>query len=208
MKDLLQKTLALVGVLVGAQAQADTLGGRSGQHGAVTKIDKGVFQLGVEGTMTMTFDQQGDDSLFRSNSVSSLAFRYFPRENLGISARGGFSYRAVGETASRGFVGSFWANYYMRLGEGMFFAPGAGFGFLSAGRQTPVDGGSLIVSDVVGGTASTEFLLAVFLGERFSLCAGPEFVLSGGTATPADGEEGASFLSLDGGLKVGLAYSY
>ncbi len=188
-------------------ASADSLSTRAGQRGRITQIDKGVFQLGVDSTLILGYTQEGDDSEFMSNVVGSVLFRYFFKKNVGVSARVGGVYRKSGDARDLGFVGSVWANLFMRLGEGMFFTPGVGVGFRSTQRDIPIDSDTVARSSVLGGVAATELMLAVFLNRRFSLTAGPEFVLTVGNTDPEQGE-GASFLSIDGGFKIGLAYSY
>jgi len=210
----MKKPILYLGLVLGlcathaVTAHADQLGSRRYQSGAITRINKGVKQLALESTWVLTFDQQGDASAFRTNTVIGAAFRYFLKDNLGLSLRGGFSYRKAGDSADKGFLGAMWANYYVRLGEGMFFSPGVGAGFVNSGRETPVGGGILEHSDVVAGVAGVEFMLAVYIGPRFHLLAGPEFLYSIGKATPSQGGEGSGFSSLDGTLKIGMGYSF
>jgi hypothetical protein len=194
-------------IAIPAGARADTLGTRAGQRGAITQIDKGVFQLGADSTLILGYSQEAEDSTFMANAAGSALFRYFVKKNLGISARLGGVYRKSGDARDLGFAGSVWANLFMRLGEGMFFTPGAGVGLLSTQRDLPLDGSTVARSSVLGGTVAAELPLAVFLNRRFSLTAGPELLLTVGGTTPEEGD-GTSFLSLDGGFKVGVAYSY
>src|SRR5690606_25828573 len=105
-------------------ARADTLGTRANQRGVITQIDKGVFQLGIDSTLQVNWLQEGEAAGSRSNLTGNAMLRYFMRPKLGVSGRVGGIYRKDGETRDVGFVGSAWANYFMRLGEGMFFAPG------------------------------------------------------------------------------------
>jgi hypothetical protein len=188
-------------------ARADSLSTRAGQRGRITQIDKGVFQLGADSTLILGYSQEADDSELMGNVVGSALFRYFFKKNVGISGRVGGVYRKSGDARDLGLVGSVWANLFLRLGEGMFFTPGVGFGFRSTQRDVPIGSDTVARSSVLGGIAATELMLAVFLNRRFCLTAGPEFVLTVGNTDPEQGE-GTSFLSIDGGFKVGVAYSY
>jgi hypothetical protein len=193
--------------LASTDVEADTLGSREHQRGAITRLTKGAFQLGVESSLILAYNQQGDDSSFRANTLGSAAFRYFYRDNIGLSARLGGLYRKTGEVRDTGFVGALWANYYFRLGEGMFFSPGAGLGMLFAERSVPITENQSMRATLVGGVVAAEFNLAVFLNRRFSLTAGPEVLVSFGGTSPEMGE-GDSFFALDGGFKVGAAYAF
>ena len=199
--------LLALALLLPATAHADSLNTRANQRGAYTQINKGVFQLGVDSTLILGYSQEADDSSFMANAIGSGVLRYFVKKNLGVSARLGGVYRKTGDARDLGFVGSIWANFFMRLGEGIFFAPGAGLGVMSTQRDLPMSGSTVARSSVIGGTAATELMLAVFLNKRFSLTAGPEFLLTIGGTTPEEGD-GTSFLSFDGGFKVGVAYTY
>ena len=187
-------------------ATADDLDTRQGQYGVITRINKGVFQLGLESTFILGVQQEGDDTASRLNATGNLTLRYFVKENLGVSIRAGGLYRENGEVTDAGFVGAAWVNYYMRLGEGVFLAPGVGAGLLFADREIPA-GAAVMKTALLGGVGAIEFPLAVFVNRRFCLTAGPEIVLSGGTTTPEQGE-GDSFFAIDGGFKIGAVYSY
>jgi hypothetical protein len=187
-------------------ASADDLGSRQGQSGVITRVGKGVFQLGLDSTFILGVQNEGDESASRLNVTGNLALRYFIKDNLGISIRGGGLYRENGEVTDSGFVGAVWANYYMRLGEGVFLAPGAGTGLLVATREVPA-GATVAQTSLLGGIGALEIPLAVFINRRFCLTAGPEIVLSAGSTTPEMGD-GESFLAIDGGFKIGAVYSY
>jgi hypothetical protein len=188
-------------------AHADTLGSRQAQSGAITRINKGVFQLGLDSTLILGYSAEGDSSLLRANLAGNLAVRYFPRDNLGISLRGGGIVRKAGDVTDHALVASAWVDAYLRLGEGMFFVPGAGVGALFGSREVPAGGGQVDQSSQVGGVAAVEALLAVFLSDRFSLAAGPQLTSSFGSTTP-DGGDSTSFVAVDGGFQVGAAYSF
>jgi len=199
---------AVAGLLaITASAQADSLGTREDQRGAITRVDKGLMQLGAESTFILGYSQEADDSSFMTNTQVSAVFRYFIKKNLGLSGRFGPVYRKEGDARDLGFAGSVWANLFLRWGEGVFFTPGAGLGFLSTQRDIPVNETTVARSDVIGGTAGAEFLLAVFLNPRFSLVGGPEFLFSVGNTTPEQGD-GESFTSLNGAFKVGVFYAF
>ena len=194
---------ALVAAL-GAQApaaSADTLGTRANQRGVITQIDKGVFQLGLDSTLQVNWLQEGEGAASRSNLTGNAMLRYFIRPKLGVSGRLGGLYRKDGETRDVGFIGSAWANYFMRLGEGMFFAPGVGAGLAVGQRDVPVGVGMVGRESLVGGLLGGELLAAMYLSPRFSLTGGPSFSLMFGSA-------GDSFVELNGSFKVGAVYSF
>jgi hypothetical protein len=194
-------------IAVPQAAFADSLGSRERQRGVITKIDKGAKQLAVESTLILGYSQEGDDSSFMSNAVGSGVFRYFIKDNLGVSGRFGGIYKKSGDARDLGFVGAAWVNYYARMSEGMFFAPGAGLGVVSTQRDIPLDATNVARSSVLGGMAAAEFMLAVFLNPRFSITAGPEFVLTVGGTTPEEGD-GTSFMSFNGAFKVGVGFAF
>lgn len=187
-------------------ASADDLGSRQGQSGVITKVGRGVFQLGLDSTFILGVQNEGEDTASRLNVTGNLMLRYFFKDNLGVSIRAGGLYRENGEVTDSGFVGAAWVNYYMRLGEGVFLAPGVGTGMLFATREIPA-GATVMQTSLLGGIGALELPLAVFVNRRFCLTAGPEIVLSAGSTTPEQGE-GDSFFAIDGGFKVGAVYSY
>ncbi|HTM19821.1 MAG TPA: hypothetical protein VL172_04915 [Kofleriaceae bacterium] len=188
-------------------AHADNLGSRRQQYDAITRINKGVFQLGVDSTLILGYSAEGDSSLLRANLAGNLALRYFPRNNLGISLRGGGIVRKAGDATDHAFALTAWVDAYLRLGEGMFFVPGIGAGALFGSREVPAGPGQIAEASQVGGIAAAELLLTVFLNHRFSLAAGPQLTSSFGSTTPEAGDS-TSFVAIDGGFQVGAAYSF
>ena len=182
-------------------AAADTLGTRAHQRGVITRIDKGVFQLGIDSTLQLNVLSAGGEADSRSNLTGNAMLRYFIKPKLGVSGRLGGLYKKAGDTRDLGFVGSAWANYFMRLGEGMFFAPGAGVGLVVGQRDLPTGVGMVSRESVVGGVLGLELTAAMYLSPRFSLTGGPDFSLMVGSA-------GDSFVELNGSFKVGAVYSY
>ena len=199
MKNVLLAAAAIL--LAAGSARADQLGTRRHQRGAITHIDQGVFQLGIDSTLLVNWSREGDSSASRSHATGNVMLRYFLRPRLGVSGRLGGLLRKSGETRDLAFAASGWANYFMRLGEGMFFAPGLGAGLVAGQRDIPGAGGMVLRESLLGARFGTEILLAMYLSERFSLSAGPSFELTAGTA-------GASFVELDGSFKVGAVYSF
>lgn len=182
-------------------ASADTLGSRKHQRGVVTRIDQGVFQLGVDSTLLLNWSREGGGSASRRHATGAAMLRYFLRPKLGVSARVGGLYQKDGVTRDLGFSGMGWANYFLRLGEGMFFAPGAGAGFVVGQRDLPAGPGEVRRDRLVGALGGVELVLAVYLGERFSVSAAPDLRMMVGSA-------GGSVVSLDGSFKVGAVYSF
>lgn len=194
-------TLAL-GLTVGSvSVSADTLGTRAYQRGVITRIDKGVLQLGVDSTLQLGWQREGEVAASRANLTGTAMLRYFVRPGLGVSARLGGLYRRSGDTRDLGFQGVAWANYFLRLGEGMFVAPGAGVGLAVGQRDVPVATGMVERSSLVAGVGGVELMAAMYLSPRFSLSAGPSASLLVGSA-------GDSFVDLSGSFKVGAAYSF
>ncbi len=190
-------------------AHADSLGSRSSQRGVITQIDKGAKQLFADSTMILGYTNEQDDSTFHANLVAAGGFRYFVKRNLGVSLRVGGVYRDNGETNDKLFAASLWANWFARLGEGMFAVAGVGAGF-QAGNRDVVSPGTAMVSrsNFVAGTGATELMLAVFLNRRFSLAAGPELLFVAGSAKPDAGGDSSTMVSVDGGFKITAAYAF
>jgi hypothetical protein len=192
---------ALAATFMATAAAADTLGTRANQRGVVTHIDEGLYQLGVDSTLQLNWLRDGDTALSRSNITGNAMLRYFIKPKLGVSGRAGGFYRSTGDTRDLGFLGSVWANYFMRLGEGMFFAPGAGAGLALGQRDIPTGTGTVAREGLFGAQLAGEMNVAMFLNQRFSLTAGPQLSLLLGSA-------GGTFVDLAGSFKVGAVYSY
>lgn len=192
---------------VSSSAVADTLGSRQGQSGVPTAIGKGVFQLGAESSFISSFVSENDVSDFRVNLRAAISLRYFVKDNLGVSARVGGILQKQGDTTDASGAGALWANYYMRLGEGVFLAPGAGAGFLFGERDVPA-GTGIARATLVGGTLAFELPITFFTSERFSLKAGPEFTLTAGSSLPEGSDTSTGYTSIDGSFKIGFDYAY
>jgi len=177
------------------------------QRGAVTRIPRGVVQLGVSDSLSMTYVKEGSESSFRTHLIQSLGVRYFVKDNLGVSFYPGVVYRKAGRTRDLGFQGVAWVNHYVRIGPSVFLAPGAGAGMFVGQRDTPIDDANVVRTSIVSGLIGIELPVVVFGGRSLSARAGPEFVFAAGASTPADGNSQAHVL-LDGGFKVGLTYRF
>lgn len=200
---LLSLSSALLATILFCQAaHADTLGTRKNQRGAITQIDKGVWQMAIDSTMQLNYLSEGEQSESRSSLAANIILRYFIKPKVGVSGRLGAFLRKNGEIGDQSFTATGWANYYMRLGEGMFFAPGLGGGLVVGQRDLPGAAEGMVVrNNLVGVVLSTELLAAMYLSPRFSLTAGPDFSLLMANADGATTE-------FSGAFKIGAAYSY
>lgn len=201
--------VAIATLLLASSARADTLGSRKNQRGVITRLDKGVFQLGIEGTLNLNRVSEGDATSWRTGAAGTLVIRFFPKANLGVSVRGSGVYRKSPGYRDLGFLGMLWGNYYLRLGEGVFLAPGVGAGLMVGQRDLETEASPTVVrANLTTGAAGIELPLAVFLSRRFALTAGPEFLLAFGNTKVEGSDDSTSHFSIDGTIKAGVVYSF
>lgn len=130
-----------------AAAGADVLGSRQNQPGHITRIGKGVFQLGVDAIFTSSYQKEEDESVFRANLIGRGHLRYLVRDNLAVGLHAGVLYRKTGDDQTDlALIGDVSLRWYARLGEGMFWAPEGSLGLLFGSRD--IDTGTAMSLDL------------------------------------------------------------
>lgn len=213
----------------GAAAQGTVGSGTRGYE----RIQRGVVDIGIENMLLVHYIApavagDGESTSLYATYAGGLAFRYFLMNNLAVGITGAVLYQRNEDTATAldadgnpsgsttressdlGFIGFVMLNYYLRLGNSLFFKPGVGGGALYATRSVPdpSNPGISIESTLIGGTARLDLGFAYYASPNFTLRAGPDIVLRLGVQEFDDGRQSESFTSVDAGFNVGLGYSF
>ncbi len=220
---------ALAVVLVPATAIA---GGvvRSGS-GGFSAIEAGVFEFGFDNMLLVNSHTQevsagSDDSVnvTRAAWVGSLTPRYFVARNFSVGLGLNLSLASqsmtvtiadqetTDESSDMVFMPIVSANYYIRLGHGMFFKPGIGGGAFFGTRSVPgTEPGTTFDSSLSGGAGLVDLGVAYYASQHVNFKAGVNIIARFGGETPdtgADDVEGIGFTDIDAGASVGIAYSF
>lgn len=212
-------------VLFAAEAQAQRAVG-AGTYG-YERVTRGVVDIGIENMLLVHYISpsvagDADSSSLYATYAGGLAFRYFLADNFALGLTAAVLYQrnqdvvttAAGELTERssdlGIIGFVMANYYLRLGNSLFFKPGLGLGGLWATRSVPdpTSPGRSIESTLMGGAGRIDLGFAYYASPHFTLRAGPDIVVRAGVQQFDDGRESESFVSVDAGFNVGLGYSF
>ena len=226
-------SLAFVGLACGfalpMAAHADPLTPGGHDSGVVTSIGPGVVELGMDNVLVLDFR---DDAVSSGGSVSGLGVSFIGGPTLRVFVMPNFSVAlnlnlllekrtstvtdaAGAETKtlddnSLGFVGTVMADYYVRLGRGMFFKPGLGGGgfFLSHRLPGAVDG-TRVIENSAGGIVRAQLGLVYYTSRRFNLKAGVDLLaLFGSRKAQTDGAEARSLMEIHAGWNVGFGYVF
>lgn len=180
----------------------------SRKYDGINRIAKGVTDIGLDNLWILSFQEQDDASTFRMSLTSGITARRFIKDNIAVGVNVSGFRRQFGETETEmGAMASLVANYYARLGSGMFVAPGIGVGGMFGTREQPTMTGLLNESTVVGGTLSLSLPLAFYAWKTFNVRAGLSMLVAAGSATPENGES-TTFVTVDGGFNVGFGYYF
>jgi hypothetical protein len=220
--------------LSSAPAQAQSV---SGNYSGLTRINKGVFDLGFDGlllsrNLTQPILVNGEEAGEVATSTLSLTIgpelRYFVIDNLSVGVRASFFLENAGTTttpdegdateiSSSDTGGIFFlnANYYLRLGSSFFLTPGVGVGGFVGNRSIPdpLDDAKIIQSGLGGIAARGHLGCAFYANQHWNLRAGVDLVYRAGSVTPqaeeGDAEPDAqSFTTLDAAFTIGMGYSF
>jgi hypothetical protein len=192
----------------------------SSLHAKTRKVQAGTSpaprgSMSLEMMIVASVDKTGGANKSSSTRISAVGgpvFRYFIIDNLALSLNvGGFfkSSDDVTKTSDVGGVGTVGANYYARLGGGMFLFPGLGVGGFFGGRNAGVDP-NVARSSIAGFAARAGLGLAFYASSRFNLFARPEALILIGSSKlkGVQNAESAPFTSVDVGFNVGLSYVF
>ncbi len=226
-------SLALVALASGfalpRAAHADPLTPGGQDSGVVTSISRGVVELGMDNVLVLDFR---DDAQPSGGSVSGLGVSFIGGPTLRVFVLPNFSVAlnlnlllekrtstltdaAGAETTtlddnSIGFVGTVLADYYVRLGRGMFFKPGlGGGGFFLSHRIPGATDGTRILESSAGGIIRAQLGLVYYTSRRFNLKAGVDLLaLFGSRKAKTDGAEARSLMEIHAGWNVGFGYVF
>lgn len=193
---------------------------RSGTHGFET-IEKGVFDLGFDNMLMLRYHQlQAEpDAISTLNSIyfAGITPRYFIGSNfaLGLSANW-FIQKAVtkqgdvesGKVTDTGFIGFVMANYFIRLGNSLFFKPGIGGGGFWGSREIPVGATTVSKTSLYGGAARIDLGFAYYASAHFNIRAGFDLITRFGQEKEENADEGQTVITTDVGVSFGLGYSF
>jgi hypothetical protein len=218
-------TLALPLVLALAARPASAMVTITPGTDGIEAISGGVFELGLDNillvryasTTTPTPLGDVDASLLEATYAGGITPRYFVIDNLSLAANLQVFYGktqtesgGITDTSSDlGFLGIVMANYYIRLGYGMFFAPGiGGGGFYGTRRRPGTMAGTSIDATLSGGAVKFDLGFVFYAGTHFNLKGGPELLCRfGNLKDDVAGAESGSLLTIEAGFHIGLAYS-
>jgi hypothetical protein len=179
------------------------------QYSGANRISRGVVDLGIDSLWIVGHTAEGDASSTRLTLISGLTARYFVRDNLGVGLSASGFYKTLGaEDSDTGVIVNVIANYYLRLGDGMFLAPGIGAGGLIGSRTTPIANDMTLQSDLVGATIVATLPLTLFAWERFNVRGGLSVLASFGSASREGATDSETFVDVDGGFSVGAGYYF
>ncbi len=196
-------------ILLPAPALADTLQPTESYGSGITRVSKGVKEIGLDSMLVVGYDKAGEASSLRATLFTGPTFRYFLRDNLSLALNASFLYKTasagdLGGQTDLGGLATVAVGYYASLGRGIFLKPqiGAGgfFGIRTIGKKPDE-----LRSNIFGGTGRAGLGIVFYPSARFNVHAGPEAVVSFGKSnTPADG----GFMSVDAGFNVGFTYVF
>jgi len=221
------------------EARAETVGGN---YRGFTSVAKGVKEIGIDNLFLLRYNSvpltDAPDTTVSTTDIAyvgGLTPRYFVTNNLALALNLNFFYRqnsvtteapdAAGDPVSTtesasdsGFLGFAMVNYYMRLGNSMFFKPGIGGGGFVGTRSRPTIGqvGQETKTSLSGGAGRLDLGFAFYTSRNFNIKAGVDVIARFGSEKPEEGAtlpngetpESQSFTTVDAGFNVGAAYSF
>lgn len=222
--------LAIAGLLACGVATADTLRPSSG-HGHITRINKGVVELGLDNILLIRFGSDTTPAIgaaketkrttFSANFIGGPTFRYFLIDNLSLSLNVNFTAGVtstttdVGGTSTEseakelGVLGGIMVDYYVRLGRGMFFKPGIGGGGYFASISTPTGQANLTRKDSrFGGLGRVQLGFVYYTSVHFNLKAAVDILFAFGKRSVEGQDEKNSEVLVDAAWNVGFAYVF
>ena len=212
--------LALAGLLVlPAVAEAKRLTRGNSSWKSISRIGKGVVELGLDQLFLLRSDSTESQSATQVIYLGGPTLRVFVIDNLSLALNINLTYRheasrlnnveaSSGQLGASGMLG---LNYYLHIAGGFFFKPGFGMGGFYSKRRLPATtiSGLEIVHTVAGFTGRVDIGFAFFFSRRVNVKAGIDVLASFGKDTPDSGTvDGQSFSRVDGGFNVGIAYVF
>jgi hypothetical protein len=188
----------------------------------IEAISGGVFEIGLDNLLLVRFNSYGSgdskSSALEASYMGGITPRFFLIDNLSLAANlnlflGKTSTESGGDESSSddlGFLGLIAANYYVRLGYGMFFAPGIGGGGFYFNRSMPnaATPGTSLDYALYGGVVRFDLGFVFYAGPHFNLKGGPEILARfGKVKADVAGAEAQDLTTVEAGFHIGLAYS-
>lgn len=154
----MKRTVGLVLALALSLATAQAYAGGvvySGTRG-FERIQKGLWQIGLDNLLLVNYSSSEDDATKVTTSNLRVAYmagitpRYFIMDNLSVGlsvnafyelneqAVSGAGADATTTASDTGFLGLAVANYHIRLGNSLFIRPGVGVGYFYGDRKSVV----------------------------------------------------------------------
>ena len=206
---------------------------RSGTNG-FEWIDAGVFDLSFDNNLLIDFDTgelaPGSDdssSVFEASWIGGIRPRYFVAKNFAVGVDLNIEIASRSQTTTIGgvetttessdftFIPFLTANYYIRLGNSLFFKPGLGAGGFWGTRSEPTEiAGTKQESTIVGGAGLLDLGFVYYASPHFNLRAGFNLIARFGSVS-SEGEgndegesDSLSFTAIDAGVTAGVGYSF
>lgn len=197
---------------------ADELKPGSGNAGQITAVQSGVAELSLEDIFVFAYDERGDIKDFRTSLFVGPTFRYFVAQNAVLGFNVSFLYKSSDGLVSSSDLGGMLnvtLGYLLPLSGSMFIKPliGAGGFYGQRTSKVMISGSNTdVTAPIYGGMFRGGLNMVFYSSVRFNLFAGPEFLVSLGstneTVVAGTRVNGQFFVSVDGGLNVGLSYVF
>ncbi|MBI5499521.1 MAG: hypothetical protein HY907_04725 [Deltaproteobacteria bacterium] len=223
MKKMILAAIPLMAVLAlpkGAAAMQTITPGTDG----ISAIAGGVLEFGIDNMLLVRYDSTGDDqngvAILQATYVGGITPRFVLADNFSLAANLQIFYGKLGTTTTAagvesevsssnvGFLGILMANYYVRLGYGMFFAPGVGAGGFYGVTSTPAGTGRSIDGNLYGGAVKLDLGFVFYAGPHFNIKGGPDVLCRFGKAQPDEAlDMNQDLFTIEAAFHLGLAYS-
>ncbi len=104
-------------------ALADTLQPTESYGSGITRVSKGVKEIGLDSMLVVGYDKAGEASSLRATLFTGPTFRYFLRDNLSLALNASFLYKTasagdLGGQTHLGGLATVAVGYYASLGRG------------------------------------------------------------------------------------------
>ncbi len=198
----MKKTLVLCIMLTPAVSQAGSVGSR---HQGANKVQKGLNEVGIHALGSLSQVTQDENQTSQFFGVAGLTYRHFISDDIALSMNGSYVYRSpIDDSTEEAGMIVLSSNYYQRLGEGMFIAPGLGLGGIFGDRNVPQESGLIASEPFQGAVLRLQLPIVLYAWDKFNVFGGPEALFTFASTSPEQGE-GVSFFRLDAGFSVGAS---
>ena len=196
-----------VAAVTNGVAQADSVGSRENERGSINLVKRGLKQLTIDIPFILSYLNENDNSSTRISGALTGGVRYFVKDNVGVSVRLSGIYRKAEDARDLGAMGAAWINYYARVGNSAFLAPGIGAGFMYTNRDIPMPGGVSDRSNVYSFALPMELPFVFYASRNWSLRAGPDLLVLVGRNVH-ETRDSSTTIAVDGGFKVGVDWNF